>query len=85
MVVALQTFRLEEEDRLLFRMALQTVGIMQSTGNYKKSVKSEDLLESIYRPLISDEKDVKQKREVSDDPEYAKEFVKQLEQKIQAQ
>lgn len=75
----------ESEDRLIYRAALQTVGIMQSTGNYKKSVTHDELIDSVYRPLVPTAEEAKKERVVSDDPEYAKEFVKQLEQKIQTQ
>lgn len=86
MVASVTLFRLEEEDRFLQRVAYQAAGIMISSGNYKKSARVESVAESIYVPIVP--KGIakeKVKRVVSDDPEVARQFVKQLEAKMNRQ
>ncbi len=86
MVTSVTLFRLEEEDRFLQRVAYQAAGIMISSGNYKKSARVESVIETIYAPIVP--KGIakeKVKRVVSDDPEVARQFVKQLEAKMNRQ
>ncbi len=85
-VTSVTLFRLEEEDRFLQRVAYQAAGIMISSGNYKKSAKVESIAESIYVPIVSKTAShEKAERVVSADPEEARQFVKQLEAKMNKQ
>lgn len=77
-------FSIESEDRLLQRLAFQMAGVMLSSGNYKKGTDVQDLTESIYAPLIPQE-NTENKRELIEDPEESKAFVKQLAERVNRQ
>lgn len=64
MVDSTLTVKFEEEDRVLLRVAAYAAGIMQASGNYKKSTSIQDLIDSIYRPLIP----IKEPEEASKTP-----------------
>ena len=79
-------FKFEEEDRLIQRLAVQAAGIMQSSGNLKKTANTESVMESIYAPLITHEEtaDVPE-RKVITDQEEARMAVEKIKAKINKQ
>lgn len=79
-------FKYEEEDRLVKRIAVQAAGIMQSSGNLKKSANTENLLDSIYSPLVDDQASArKADRKVIRDQDEAKKVVEGIQAKINKQ
>lgn len=79
-------FKYEEEDRLVKRIAVQAAGIMQSSGNLKKSANTENLLDSIYSPLVDAQASArKADRKVIRDQDEAKKVVEGIQAKINKQ
>lgn len=81
MVAAVMTYKLEEEDRLVKRLAYQAAGVMLSSGNMKKSANVESVTESIYMPLVAETPEEAPQRE-NLDKDAARQFVEQLENKM---
>lgn len=81
MVGAVMTYKLEEEDRLVKRLAYQAAGVMLSSGNMKKSANVESVTESIYMPLVAETPEEAPQRETLD-KDAARQFVEQLENKM---
>lgn len=81
MVSATVAFRIEEEDRLLQRLAYQAAGIMLASGNMKKSANVSTVSESIYMPLAEVTAEEAPQRETLD-KDAAKAFVEKLENKM---
>lgn len=76
-------FNLESEDRLLHRLAYQVAGIMMSSGNMKKNAKADEIVNSVYAPLIPvDQSDKPVQRQVSDDPEEARRIISEIKNRI---
>lgn len=85
MLEALLLFKYEEEDRLVKRIAIQAAGIMQSSGNLKKSTSTDNLIDSIYAPLIDTEATEKTSHKVITDQDEAKKVVAEIQAKINRQ
>lgn len=83
MVTGALSFRLEEEDRFLGRLAHQVTGIILSSGNLKKSITGDEVVKSIYQPYIQEEDAEKKERELLTDPEEVNKFVRDIEKRIQ--
>lgn len=74
-------YEVEKEDRLLERLAYQVVGIMLSSGNYKKNTKQRDLVDSIYKSMseyMNEQEPTVKKREIITDKAKAAQFVRDL-------
>lgn len=84
MVYSVLEAQILAEDRLLHRLAFQVAGIMLTSGNMKKSSKPEDVVRSIYAPLIpTEDKPVEktvERKELNQD--QANQFIADLENRI---
>lgn len=85
MVHSVQEFRLTEEDRFLQRLAYQAAGIMLASGNMKKSAQVDSIAESIYSPVIVQEENAVKGRNITDDPEKARDVVRKISEKFNKQ
>lgn len=52
MIAGTIEYNLESEDRLLQRMAYMFATVAMSSGNYKKNTKGQDIVDSMYSPLL---------------------------------
>lgn len=86
MVHAHLEVQFETEDRLLHRLAYQFAGVMLSSGNMKKNSKAQDVVESIYAPILAEpteEPVVKERQDLS--KTQAIQFVTELENNIKGE
>ena len=83
MVYSVLEFNLETEDRLLQRLAYQVAGVMLSSGNMKKNTKTDEVVDSIYAPIIQKEEPSQKKPERKDlNQDEAKQFIENLNKRI---
>lgn len=84
MVYSVLENKLEDEDRFLHRLAYQVAGIMLASGNMKKNTSAEDVVKSVYAPIIPEEvaKNAPQRKDIITDQEEARKFVTDLASKI---
>lgn len=82
MVNAVAYHRIQEEDRLLHRLAYQVAGIMQASGNMKKDFTQDKIVSAIYQPIIPVETPDEPKREIIDTHEHANKVIAEIEKRI---